>query len=169
MCRLVFAAVGVLLLSVGAFSSPAHALLALSCGSPLTPGDSDTFNVSPSECTLDISSTTGAYLGISSESPLTLDFQVNGGTVLTPFSDPTFVETTNFELYFGPGAWAIGFYAPANDPMGSLSVLNLDLPLDGSFGTPLPAALPLFASGLGAMGLFGWRRKRKKPAAIAPA
>jgi hypothetical protein len=27
--------------------------------------------------------------------------------------------------------------------------------------TPIPAALPLFASGLGALGLFGWRRKRK--------
>jgi hypothetical protein len=27
--------------------------------------------------------------------------------------------------------------------------------------TPLPAALPLFASGLGALGFFGWRRKRK--------
>ena len=27
--------------------------------------------------------------------------------------------------------------------------------------TPLPAALPLFATGLGAMGLFCWRRKRK--------
>ncbi len=25
---------------------------------------------------------------------------------------------------------------------------------------PLPAALPLFASGLGILGLFGWRRKR---------
>ena len=30
--------------------------------------------------------------------------------------------------------------------------------------TPLPAALPLFASGLGALGLFGWRRKRKAQA-----
>jgi hypothetical protein len=28
--------------------------------------------------------------------------------------------------------------------------------------TPLPAALPLFASGLGALGLLGWRRKRKQ-------
>jgi hypothetical protein len=27
--------------------------------------------------------------------------------------------------------------------------------------TPLPAALPLFATGLGGLGLFGWRRKRK--------
>jgi hypothetical protein len=30
--------------------------------------------------------------------------------------------------------------------------------------TPLPAALPLFATGLGVMGLFGWRRKRKAAA-----
>lgn len=30
--------------------------------------------------------------------------------------------------------------------------------------TPLPAALPLFASGLGALGLLGWHRKRKSTA-----
>ena len=33
--------------------------------------------------------------------------------------------------------------------------------------TPLPAALPLFATGLGAMGLLGWRRKRKVAALAA--
>jgi drug/metabolite transporter (DMT)-like permease len=33
--------------------------------------------------------------------------------------------------------------------------------------TPLPAALPLFATGFGAMGLFGWRRKRKGAAVAA--
>jgi hypothetical protein len=31
--------------------------------------------------------------------------------------------------------------------------------------TPLPAALPLFAGGLGGLGFFGWRRKRKAQAA----
>jgi uncharacterized protein (TIGR03118 family) len=39
---------------------------------------------------------------------------------------------------------------------------------DGLFGaiepTPLPAALPLFATGIGGLGLFGWRRKRKAQA-----
>jgi hypothetical protein len=32
---------------------------------------------------------------------------------------------------------------------------------------PLPAALPLFATGLGVIGLLGWRRKRKNAAALA--
>jgi len=30
----------------------------------------------------------------------------------------------------------------------------------GATATPLPATLPLFATGLGALGLLGWRRKR---------
>ena len=44
---------------------------------------------------------------------------------------------------------------------------------EGSFeigtasATPLPGALPLFASGLGALGVLGWRRKRKATAALA--
>jgi CHRD domain len=35
--------------------------------------------------------------------------------------------------------------------------------------TPIPTALPLLASGLGTLGLFGWRRKRKNAAARAGA
>ena len=35
----------------------------------------------------------------------------------------------------------------------------------GSNPTPIPAALPLFATGLGAFGLLGWRRKRKATSA----
>lgn len=38
--------------------------------------------------------------------------------------------------------------------------------IGGGDTTPLPAALPLFATGLGALGLLGWRRK-KKAAALA--
>jgi hypothetical protein len=34
---------------------------------------------------------------------------------------------------------------------------------------PLPAAFPLFASGLGALGLLGWRRKRKSTASLLAA
>ena len=42
--------------------------------------------------------------------------------------------------------------------------LTADLP-DGFGITPLPAALPLFASGLGALGFLGWRKRRKAAAA----
>jgi len=35
--------------------------------------------------------------------------------------------------------------------------------------TPLPAALPLFATGLAVTGLLGWRKKRKAAAVIAAA
>jgi hypothetical protein len=38
---------------------------------------------------------------------------------------------------------------------------EVDLSLTAVAETPLPAALPLFATGLGALGLLGWRRKRK--------
>jgi len=39
----------------------------------------------------------------------------------------------------------------------------------GPVTTPLPAALPLFSTGLGAMALLGWRRKRKNASAISAA
>jgi hypothetical protein len=38
---------------------------------------------------------------------------------------------------------------------------NAAFSLNGVVSTPLPGALPLFATGLGALGLLGWRRKRK--------
>ena len=46
----------------------------------------------------------------------------------------------------------------------SFEFANLDA-WDPPIATPLPGALPLFATGLGALGLLGWRRKR---AAVAP-
>jgi hypothetical protein len=51
----------------------------------------------------------------------------------------------------------VGFYVNAND--NTIGLL--------ANPTPIPAALPLFATGLGALGLLGWRRKRK--ARLTPA
>ena len=59
--------------------------------------------------------------------------------------DPNFAYASDFQILFSSG---IG-----NSPNA----------------TPLPAALPLFATGLGTLGLFGWRRRRKNAAAIATA
>ena len=47
---------------------------------------------------------------------------------------------------------------------GQLIIANYEIALIDSAATPLPATLPLFATGLGALGLLGWRRKRKQAA-----
>jgi hypothetical protein len=44
---------------------------------------------------------------------------------------------------------------------------NLDNIVLNAAAVPLPAALPLFATGLGALGLLGWRKKRKNAALAA--
>jgi hypothetical protein len=61
-----------------------------------------------------------------------------------------------------------------NNPQSAYGAGNWDFAIDNvtfdqplSSATPLPAALPLFATGLGAMGLLGWRRKRKNAALAA--
>jgi len=71
----------------------------------------------------------------------------------------------------GPRSVSFGSTTPTVlelvDGTFSFPVPNGTNTYDGiSAGTvPLPAALPLFAGGLGALGLLGWRRKRRAAAA----
>ncbi len=51
-----------------------------------------------------------------------------------------------------------GSDAGLTDASNGVSSIATDLTFSA---TPLPAALPLFATGLGGLGLLGWRRKRK--------
>jgi hypothetical protein len=44
--------------------------------------------------------------------------------------------------------------------------INIGLPA-GAYVTPLPDALPLFATGLGLIGMLGWWRKRKAAASLS--
>jgi uncharacterized protein (TIGR03118 family) len=68
------------------------------------------------------------------------------------------------------GLWALDFGTGGSN--GSPNTLyftdGINGEADGLFGaiapTPLPAALPLFATGIGGLGLLGWRRKRKAQA-----
>jgi hypothetical protein len=74
--------------------------------------------------------------------PADVEIQAGGGVV--------FFSSAN-------GFWCAGFDSCAGDEgvQSSWSVA----------ATPLPAALPLFATDLGGLGLLGWRRKRKAQAA----
>ena len=53
----------------------------------------------------------------------------------------------------------VGFFVDGND--NTIGLLATPV------ATPIPAALPLFATGLGGLALLGWRRKRKSQAGVA--
>ena len=93
---------------------------------------------------------TGMTNNTSGFPPTFLDFSANAGFFHVEVAD--FARTLNIEFH--------------NDGFNTISLYSqivITLP-DGVAITPLPAALPLFVTGLGALGLFGWRRKRKAQA-----
>ncbi len=91
----------------------------------------------------------------------------NGGIVFTAAgpdyyaADPTNpVSPAEFNIFSDINGYALLTMASnnVNAPFnGGLSIVE-----SSTSETPLPAALPLFATGLGALGLVGWRRKRKQ-------
>ena len=97
-------------------------------------------------------------------------FQSFGGnTIAINGGDVTPGATIAFAVVNG-GLTAYAFFdnsgaGPDNDYDDM--VVKIEALVSGnSSTTPIPAALPLFASGLGALGLLSWRRKRKN--AVAP-
>jgi hypothetical protein len=91
---------------------------------------------------------------------LVVPFGYTSRTLLTSSQD-IFDGTTLAMLGITPGTYTWTW--------GGATEADQSFTIDVISSTPLPAALPLFATGLGAMGLFGWRRKRKNTAAIAAA
>jgi hypothetical protein len=79
----------------------------------------------------------------------------NGG----PLTSTTYSQTTNDcePSTFGFGTWCLAYTYQISPNVPSVAPLTDWTPIT----TPLPAALPLFATGLGGLGLLGWRRKRK--------
>jgi hypothetical protein len=96
-----------------------------------------------------------------SQSPFEWGFA--DGTDLTMFSG----AATEFEG-FSPLGGTVGLVTYLGPWPGTFSGGSFDTVLTlAPVATPLPAALPLFASGLGALGLLARRRKRKNAAALA--
>ena len=79
-------------------------------------------------------------------------------TLPNPLAQIFTLERTFSIQASGGGA---GFTIPSDQLFVTAQSASTIVPL---VPTPLPAALPLFATGLGALGLLGWRRKRKQAA-----
>jgi hypothetical protein len=92
------------------------------------------------------------------------DFTVSNGQ-LTSASFDSFINNPNGP---NPVIFFTGLHGELGGPgpfvMGVAGALTFSPVLSSA---PLPAALPLFATGLGALGLLGWLRKRKSRAAVA--
>ena len=68
---------------------------------------------------------------------------VTDGTIPNPITNGFVLPVSDFSLY------------------GDAIAAKIQRVVDETGQTPLPGALPMFVSGLGALGLLGWRRKRK--------
>ncbi len=131
-------------------------------GCALNSGDISSFNLS----------VTGTYDGViagteadASPQPLTANS-----------TNLVFSSAAGYNLFQDPSGSSITFTSGdvvldvVVNGVSHTSYLIQAMPFDianSAAATPLPAALPLFATGLGAMGLICWRRKRKNTAAIA--
>ncbi len=81
----------------------------------------------------------------------------SGGGYGGPLSTFSLIDTSNGIVFFGAGLapGATTFFA-LEAPASGISVTGVNN------ATPLPAALPLFAGGLGVMGLLARRRRKAK-------
>jgi hypothetical protein len=89
---------------------------------------------------------------------------INGGTIASGLK-LAFAQVSSTVAY---AFFDDGGAGPDSDFDDIVLRITASDPAGGGPGpTPIPAALPLFATGLGALGLLGWRRKRKAVAVPA--
>jgi len=131
--------------------------------------------------------------GFSAFNPVDFDYDGNSGALtgsIIPTSDAKYTGDWNplqFVIGFSPVAdnsvfplmpnildARLDWTAPYTDSnctgcrqQSDISLEFTSVEFSGLGETPIPAALPLFASGLGGLGLLGWRRKRKKATRMA--
>jgi MYXO-CTERM domain-containing protein len=79
--------------------------------------------------------------------------QTSSGTTSIVTSGNQFLVNSFFNVYLSASL--------GSSPAFDLSRFQLTLVARPVSSTPLPDALPLFATGLAALALFGWRRKRR--------
>ena len=131
-------------------------------------------NATSSATSVQVISTTGGFgTGEYVGTPTVNTFTVSSG-VITSFAFLDF-GSSNAAPAVSCCSLALGYSGsnglsdfPLSIMFGEMQLGTNNGPISfAPIGTPLPATLPLFASGLAALGLLGWRRKRKAAAIAA--
>jgi hypothetical protein len=140
--------------------------------------------VTNSFATFPLSNTIGGTLDIQNAND---DLNATASALTFNFSDTSASTYLYINGIGAAGSGSLGFYdeayvtppASGEIQIGTYGNEDTEVYLTGTSytlgtvpavsATPLPAALPLFGTALGMMGLFGGRRKRKNAAAIAVA
>jgi len=133
-----------------------------SVGSPWTFTASGSGFLTLSDCCQpsDFWTVSGSFAGVSSLTLLPTNFPLGLGD--TDYdSEWTNPILTRLQFAFGPGSYSFSVLGNGSGGIPAHFGLRADIS-----AIPLPGALPLFATGLAALGLLGWRRK-KKAAAVA--
>ena len=109
--------------------------------------------------TVDARATTALFtVGVGVLVPININLRVDGGATFGATGTANFLNSLDFpltDIFNLPAGFTV------NDP--DMFIVNNDF-VAPTAATPLPAGLPLFASGLGGLGLLGWRRKRRAQA-----
>jgi hypothetical protein len=125
-------------------------------------------NVTIGGSTVDFTSPMRVFM---SHTPNYISFGYQGGADLfrLEFSAADFLLLDTANSFFGPATVTNNLFTDVPTSGGLLSFTDFsDVHLSVN-STPLPAALPLFAGGLGVIGFLAGRRKRKNAAALAAA
>lgn len=114
--------------------------------------------------TVNATATTALFtVGVGVLVPININLRVDGVATLGATGSADFLNSLDFpltDIFNLPDGFTV------NDP--DMFIVNNDF-LAPTAATPLPAALPLFASGLGTLGLLGWRRKRRLRSSLTKA
>jgi len=105
------------------------------------------FSSSPANTDLDVGQNPGPLTSLTDTSGLLATISSTGNSVLNTLTAANLAAGTYFLRVFG-------VIAGNSDPNSHLTALNGTVT-----ATPIPAALPLFATALGLFGWLGWRRK----------
>jgi len=161
-----FVAAAALLLAGGLYSGGAQATVV---ATPLTVGGgASEFDFNNGHLSTSFSFTVGAGLtddfnisaAFDPSDPgevLAISNSLNGGGFTSPVD---YIIGSGIALAYTAGSWIVDVGLATEDPKNDFS-------LTAVAATPLTAALPLFAGGLGMLGLFGRRRKQKALNALA--